>query len=65
MEDRIYKRQVTKESTAFRVIDESQIQRHFNRHEVEELYKYDPDTLDEDPEHNGDVLPSLPKPPVI
>ncbi|KAI6171063.1 SNF2 family N-terminal domain containing protein [Aphelenchoides bicaudatus] len=39
IEDRIYMRQVTKESIASRVIDERQVKRHYKHSDMNELYK--------------------------
>jgi len=44
MEQKIYERQISKLSTAFRVVDEHQIDRHYNFKCQEELYEFQPNT---------------------
>jgi hypothetical protein len=44
MEEKIYQRQVNKQSLAQRVIDEHQLDRHFTSSELKELYAFEPDT---------------------
>ncbi|XP_074649962.1 uncharacterized protein LOC141905101 [Tubulanus polymorphus] len=60
MEEKIYERQVSKQSLSQRVIDEHQIQRHFNASDLQELYTFKPDRLD-DPEKTDKPTPILPK----
>jgi len=60
MEEKIYERQVTKQSLAQRVIDEHQIERHFTAKDLRDLYIFKPDRLD-DPNHTEQPTPKLPK----
>ncbi|XP_013187647.2 uncharacterized protein LOC106132696 [Amyelois transitella] len=41
MEQKIYERSVTKQAVACRVVDEQQIDRHYNMQELTELYRFD------------------------
>ena len=59
MEEKIYQRQVTKETLSQRVIDEQQIDRHFSASDLADLYKFHPDRLD-DPNRKK-VTPKLPE----
>ncbi|XP_015786465.1 transcriptional regulator ATRX homolog, partial [Tetranychus urticae] len=49
MEEKIYERQVYKQSLSVRVIDELQVGRHFRAQDLQELYKFEPDTREERP----------------
>ena len=60
MEEKIYDRQVTKETLSQRVIDEHQIDRHFTAADLRELYVFKPDRLD-DPDAAKRPIPSVPK----
>ncbi|XP_066287037.1 transcriptional regulator ATRX homolog isoform X4 [Branchiostoma lanceolatum] len=59
MEEKIYDRQVTKQSLAARVVDEHQIERHFTMGQLAELYNFTPDRLD-DPNRQERPTPKLP-----
>ncbi|XP_061901833.1 transcriptional regulator ATRX isoform X1 [Entelurus aequoreus] len=66
MEDKIYDRQVTKQSLSFRVVDQQQIERHFTMNELSELYTFEPDLLDDPSEKKSKkATPVLPKDPIL
>lgn len=55
MEEKIYERQINKQSLSIRVLDELAVGRHFRSQDVQELYKFEPDMSVER------SLPNLPK----
>ncbi|XP_077597568.1 transcriptional regulator ATRX-like isoform X2 [Stigmatopora nigra] len=66
MEEKIYDRQVTKQSLSYRVVDQQQIQRHFTLSELTELYTFEPDLLDEPLSRKTKRMTAdLPKDPVL
>ncbi|KAG7244913.1 hypothetical protein INR49_024310 [Caranx melampygus] len=66
MEEKIYERQVTKQSLSFRVVDQQQIERHFTMNELAELYTFEPDLLDDPSEKKSKkATPMLPKDPIL
>ncbi|XP_042349136.1 transcriptional regulator ATRX [Plectropomus leopardus] len=66
MEEKIYDRQVTKQSLSFRVVDQQQIERHFTTNELAELYTFEPDLLDDPSEKKSKkATPLLPKDPFL
>ena len=60
MEEKIYDRQVTKESLAMRVVDEKQIGRHYTASDLAELFTYTPPP----PPPSEDERPTYPTPEV-
>jgi len=62
MEEKIYDRQVTKQSLSYRVVDQQQIERHFTLFELTELYTFEPNLLDDPNSKKSKRCPSvLPK----
>ncbi|XP_044730709.1 transcriptional regulator ATRX homolog [Chrysoperla carnea] len=55
MEEKVYERQVTKLAISKRVIDEHQIDRHYNQNDLNEIYKFTPMSGEEKP------IPMVPK----
>lgn len=61
MEEKIYQRQVKKQAIAQRVLDEHQIDRHFDAHEKRELYQFEPKLWNE----SESETPILPKDDIL
>lgn len=56
MEEKVYDRQVAKQSISNRVVDEQQVHRHFTSSDLNELYTFTPPSKPEDR-----PTPALPK----
>lgn len=66
MEEKIYDRQVTKQSLSYRVVDHQQIERHFTLFELTELYTFEPDLLnDPNSKKSKRPTPILPKDSIL
>ena len=59
MEEKIYERQVTKQSLSQRVVDEQQVARHFTSADLAELYRFTPSRWDADKDDYTPVLPKV------
>ncbi|XP_070553271.1 transcriptional regulator ATRX homolog [Ptychodera flava] len=57
MEEKIYERQIIKQSLSQRVVDEHQINRHFTSADLAELYNFSPDIYNPDKEQPTPMLP--------
>lgn len=55
MEEKVYERQVAKQSLSSRVVDEQQVHRHFSSNDLNELYTFTP------PSQGERATPALPK----
>uniref|UniRef100_A0A1B6I3A5 Transcriptional regulator ATRX n=1 Tax=Homalodisca liturata TaxID=320908 RepID=A0A1B6I3A5_9HEMI len=58
MEEKVYDRQVAKQSLSSRVVDEQQVHRHFSMNDLNELYRFTPPTQEGD---ENRPTPALPK----
>ena len=59
MEEKIYERQVTKETLSQRVVDEQQVDRHFTQNDLQALYQFTPDKLEDKKERPTPVIPKV------
>ena len=61
MEEKIYQRQIIKQSLSQRVLDEHQLDRHFTSQELNELYAFEPDIYS----GKSDDVPIMPEDDIL